>query len=814
MTTLDGMAYNFQAVGEFISARSVIDDLEIQGRMEQMRPQFEDFTILTAMAMNVAGDVVVVKENASPPYEPSLQVNGMSRNLPEAGGDPITLSGGGTINRSGQVLVIRWPDGAARVDVWQRTGAIVTGDRALATEVMLSDQYIGNVRGLLGTMDGNSETDFTTRAGTVLAKPLSFEELYRDFGDSWRIEQEESLFGTPTFADLSIPSQQVTTDDLDPSAVQDAEAACQDRGVTDPALLENCVFDLVMSGNSTFVEDAAQLIGQPESQMRDLVGANEAKIQIVLRTRPADGRDFTFRASDAIGDFTLSDAGEGSALDRMKVLHPLAPGTYEIRQEQPSEGEEVWSTNVSCSPEEEVAVGDTSATITLAGGHSVRCTFMSVLDQLALDIRRDFEDASNPEDYRLVALPGQVNRPLGETVEGEAGTQWQAFWDNGSEEDFFRKFDGSETFRFRPGRGFWLTSMQSWTVTGPVETLSLDEEETASISLHDGWNIVSNPLSQDVAWSAVEEANDGALQPAWAFDGSFRRADTFRSAATGQAYYFLNDQGLDSLKVLLPGASRSNEAILASATDDSRGKTSVESTSMRLIASRGDSLRSAVSVGIGLEEGASTHDVVAPPTRFSGLSLRLVASGEAPSRRRYLAAEHRSPTAETEGGHTFDLRLQNETEGPVQIDASDLEVLDGREVVLIEEASGESHDLRATESVTINQADSTALRLAVGSEAFVEDQRQSILPNEVSITSYPNPFRSRATLEYTLPEASEVRIEVYDMLGRRVAVLEDGQKQAGRHTVEFDGTRLSSGVYFGRLETEGETRTRKITVVR
>jgi hypothetical protein len=59
-----------------------------------------------------------------------------------------------------------------------------------------------------------------------------------------------------------------------------------------------------------------------------------------------------------------------------------------------------------------------------------------------------------------------------------------------------------------------------------------------------------------------------------------------------------------------------------------------------------------------------------------------------------------------------------------------------------------------------------------------------------------------------------VTLQVYDVLGRRVATLEQGRKKAGRHTARLETGRLSSGVYFGRLKAGEQTRTQKITVVR
>ena len=65
--------------------------------------------------------------------------------------------------------------------------------------------------------------------------------------------------------------------------------------------------------------------------------------------------------------------------------------------------------------------------------------------------------------------------------------------------------------------------------------------------------------------------------------------------------------------------------------------------------------------------------------------------------------------------------------------------------------------------------------------------------------NYPNPFNPSTTITYELPTSSEVRLSVYDMLGREVTVLVNEKRNAGVHEVKFDGSNLSSGVYIYRL---------------
>ncbi|MEM6647037.1 MAG: T9SS type A sorting domain-containing protein [Bacteroidota bacterium] len=65
--------------------------------------------------------------------------------------------------------------------------------------------------------------------------------------------------------------------------------------------------------------------------------------------------------------------------------------------------------------------------------------------------------------------------------------------------------------------------------------------------------------------------------------------------------------------------------------------------------------------------------------------------------------------------------------------------------------------------------------------------------------NYPNPFNPSTTLRYDLPEAHQVRLEVYDILGRRVALLLDGQQASGAHRTTWDAPTFASGVYFARM---------------
>ena len=78
----------------------------------------------------------------------------------------------------------------------------------------------------------------------------------------------------------------------------------------------------------------------------------------------------------------------------------------------------------------------------------------------------------------------------------------------------------------------------------------------------------------------------------------------------------------------------------------------------------------------------------------------------------------------------------------------------------------------------------------------------------------PNPVRTGTTISFRLPRAMEVRLDVYDVAGRRVETLIEGPMPPGLHAVRWDGAGVSSGVYFYRLQGEGLRESRKLTYVR
>lgn len=91
----------------------------------------------------------------------------------------------------------------------------------------------------------------------------------------------------------------------------------------------------------------------------------------------------------------------------------------------------------------------------------------------------------------------------------------------------------------------------------------------------------------------------------------------------------------------------------------------------------------------------------------------------------------------------------------------------------------------------------------------------SLIPDRIFLRpNYPNPFNSFTTIECGLPEAGRLRIDIYDLLGRKVESLVDEERQAGRYRVVWDASEYSSGVYFYRIEAGEFIETRRMTYLK
>ena len=94
-------------------------------------------------------------------------------------------------------------------------------------------------------------------------------------------------------------------------------------------------------------------------------------------------------------------------------------------------------------------------------------------------------------------------------------------------------------------------------------------------------------------------------------------------------------------------------------------------------------------------------------------------------------------------------------------------------------------------------------------------QGNNELPLEYFLSqNFPNPFNPSTKIKFVIPKSSFVNLKVYDVHGNKIATLISEQKTAGEYEIEFDGSELTSGVYFYQLKTGSYIETKKMVLLR
>ena len=121
-------------------------------------------------------------------------------------------------------------------------------------------------------------------------------------------------------------------------------------------------------------------------------------------------------------------------------------------------------------------------------------------------------------------------------------------------------------------------------------------------------------------------------------------------------------------------------------------------------------------------------------------------------------------------------------------------------------------------SILSAQVDESSRELAFNKNEILVDKEsvQNEVPNQFELNqNFPNPFNPSTVISYSLPKSATVTLRVFNIVGKQVATLVSGERQAaGSHQVTFDGSNLSSGMYLYRLETGDFVKTKKMMLVK
>lgn len=257
LSSFDKASFSFQTVGEFVMTKSNSGHLEVQARQ---KPQSDNFSLNTAVAMNVAGDrVAIYAEDAPISFQRSpIYINGTVVDFTGT----YYLNHGGVIRNTGDNYLIVWPSGESVNAEIRSSGRMRFMNLTVSIMPCLAEYS-----GVLGNANGNSQDDFNTtnastprmmafstfgdeslERGSTYAEKQFLAFIAKSFAADWRVNDFNTLFDysmgrtTASFTDLSFPRVHMTVDDLNPTQRENARRICAERGVSNDEM-RGCVYD-------------------------------------------------------------------------------------------------------------------------------------------------------------------------------------------------------------------------------------------------------------------------------------------------------------------------------------------------------------------------------------------------------------------------------------------------------------------------------------------------------------------------------------------------------------------------------------------
>jgi hypothetical protein len=367
--------------------------------------------------------------------------------------------------------------------------------------------------------------------------------------------------------------------------------------------------------------------------------------------------------------------------------------------------------------------------------------------------------ASSSLSWRLVSVPSQ---PLVNNISELFSLPQSELY------GFSKRAGYSAAPSLFPGVGYWLKFVAPVGVSSVLSALP-SLPETLSVSA--GWNLVGGP-GQTISTGAVSSSPPGIIGNIFDFNSGYSLADSVRPFEG----YWVNAAASGSM-IFGGGAAKNTSS--ASAAEIMSRATEIDIADARGFA---HPLRLYTpQPHDGRLPDASEFEL--PPAPPSGIPDVRFASG------RCLEYEPAGTTAEYTiqigGSGVFPLTI---SEGPnSHSTGTTISVKAGNKYVA----------LGKNTSVTVTaQAKTITVRVTTAGDPSI--------PKEFALEqNYPNPFNPSTTLKYDLPVTSNVRLDVYDILGRLVKTLAEGVEAAGYKQVEWNAANVGSGAYFYRIEATG-----------
>ncbi|NUN69590.1 MAG: choice-of-anchor D domain-containing protein [Bacteroidetes bacterium] len=369
--------------------------------------------------------------------------------------------------------------------------------------------------------------------------------------------------------------------------------------------------------------------------------------------------------------------------------------------------------------------------------------------------------------------------------------------------------------RVRRGEGYWLISKEKKSIKlGNAQWQGVAED--FEILVPPGFSMIGNPFPYAVSW-ANSFREDSVHKVLWEYaDGKY---DTTTSAMEPFKGYWVFNRSttpkqirINALPVTVPVLQKQEGERLDLPAGDWKAQ-------VTLVSRSGRDAVNYIGVLSSAHDGWDDEDFVKPPSSpGSGSSIAVSNHGMR------LSADYRAFHAQ---GNVWEVMVSgSSSEGTVSISvALSGSLPEGFGLYVLDPVTERIYDVRTVTAVDITFSrgeTSRPLRFIAGDARFVQEQSNGVplVPLEYALSqNFPNPFNPVTTIIYSLAHSSDVKLEIFNILGQKVRTLVDAPRSIGVYSVQWDGKDnhgilLSSGIYYYQIQTKGFRAARMMTFVK
>jgi hypothetical protein len=408
--------------------------------------------------------------------------------------------------------------------------------------------------------------------------------------------------------------------------------------------------------------------------------------------------------------------------------------------------------------------------------------------------------------YQIIAIPLELQNTDVEAVFEELGEYNIKYW------RLFR-YDGTATREYQngfmnidPGLGYWLIAREQTSITtGEGRTVEIDSTTGFQIDLEPGWNHIGNPYDMDISWDYVRNDNDNL---------NIGRVNLFNrdSLIEGNiiprfrgGFVFLFGQQPLTVNLKPSTINSNNPQLRKKSYIDLARENSLEQSNWisGLKISNGTVTNTLSGIGMHPEavEGIDRHDKVLLPVPEQIIPFQLVFNHPDEKFNKFSM-----DVVQTSDQYIWEFEVKSYGPSQTLTISWDNRYFGNNafRLILNHKGSGSLIDMKNENSYTFNASGSDQFRILFGDSDFIHGE---LKPKIVVLgEGYPNPFRDRFTIPFTLPDSDMnyiVNISIYDMKGNMVRHLVNDEYASGYHTVDWnsmeDAGEFGRGIYLIRM---------------